>query len=90
MSAGAVPLRSSKRSIARDGTGRHACAMTTASAEISSAATALEELAGRLAGLGDDYVLEEREELASELYSAEASLQTVARRLRRLSDTQSN
>lgn len=58
--------------------------MTTSLAEISSAATVLDDLAARLARIADGYVADEREEVASELYDAEASLVGVARRLRRL------
>lgn len=58
--------------------------MTSSLADISSAATVLEDLAARLARIADSYVAEEREEMATELYDAEAALAVVARRLRRV------
>ncbi len=58
-------------------------------AELSSISTALEEMAARLAAMGDRCVSEQREEVASELFQAESALAATARRLRRIPGSRS-
>ncbi len=60
--------------------------MTPSRAELSSLATALEEMTRRVTGLADDYARLERDEVAAELYAVERSLAAAARRLARVVD----
>ena len=60
--------------------------MTTAAAELSSMATALEDVAQRIAVLAAEYETAKREDLAGELYEAERSVATATRRLVRVAD----
>ncbi len=60
--------------------------MTPSRAELSSLATALEEMTRRVTGLADDYARLERDEVAGELYAVERSLAAAARRLARVVD----
>lgn len=50
-------------------------------AELSSLATALEELTRRITAMADGYTAERREDLAGELYAVERQLTTAVRRL---------
>lgn len=52
-------------------------------AEISSLATAVEELNRRVTAIADSYAAERREDLAGDLYAVERQLQNVVRRLNR-------
>jgi VIT1/CCC1 family predicted Fe2+/Mn2+ transporter len=58
----------------------------TAIAELSSVATALEELLARVTGIADDIARSQQETLSSELYEVERTLSTAHRRLVRLID----
>lgn len=58
--------------------------MEAVNAELSSISTALEEMAARLAELGEQYLHAQKDEVATDLFQAEASLVGVARRLRRV------
>jgi len=58
-------------------------------AELSSLATALEEIAKRVTALADSYTAERREDLASELYAVERQLVNAVRRLGRAVDADS-
>lgn len=58
----------------------------TALAELSSVATALEELLGRVTGIADDIARSQQETLSTELYEVERTLSTAHRRLVRLID----
>ena len=58
----------------------------SARAELSSVATALEELALRVAAIGDALSGEERDALRSDLFEVERALGTAARRLSRALD----
>ena len=59
-------------------------AMSAATAELSSMATALEELAGRVEVVASAYERDKREDLAGELYEAERAISTAVRRLVRV------
>ena len=54
------------------------------SAELSSLATALEELSQRVTNIADAYVAAKRDDLAGELYQAERSLAGARRNLGRV------
>jgi hypothetical protein len=58
----------------------------TAIAELSSVATALEELLRRVSGIADEIARSEQETLSTELYEVERTLGTAHRRLARLID----
>jgi ElaB/YqjD/DUF883 family membrane-anchored ribosome-binding protein len=58
----------------------------TAIAELSSVATALEELLRRVTAIADDIARSQQETLSSELYEVERTLSTAHRRLVRLID----
>ncbi len=55
----------------------------SARAELSSVATALEELAHRVATIGEALTGEERDALRSDLFEVERALGTASRRLSR-------
>ncbi len=57
-------------------------------AELSSLATALEELARRVTSIADAYVAAKRDDLAGELYQAERSLAGAQRNLSRVVDAE--
>ena len=63
--------------------------MSTPTAELSSLATALEELTRRLVTIADGYAGARREDVAGELYSVERHLANATRRLSRVVDTES-
>ena len=50
-------------------------------AELSSLATALEELTRRVTAIADSYTSQRREDVAGELYAVERQLTNAARRL---------
>ena len=56
----------------------------TAFAELSSVATALEELLRRVSGIADEISASRQETLSTELYEVERTLSTAHRRLTRL------
>jgi hypothetical protein len=58
--------------------------MSASSAELSSMAAALEELALRIEALAEHYQSDRREDLAGELYEAERALSSAVRRLGRV------
>jgi hypothetical protein len=58
--------------------------VTTPKAELSSLATALEELTRRLAAIADTAASEKDDEIATELYAAERALRGAHRRLAKL------
>ena len=58
--------------------------MAAPMAELSSLATALEELRQRVAGIADRSAAEHDEETASELFAVERALRGANRRLERL------
>ena len=58
----------------------------TAIAELSSVATALDELLHRVSKIADDIARSEQETLSTELYEVERTLGTAHRRLVRLVD----
>jgi len=58
----------------------------TAIAELSSVATALDELLHRVSRIADDIARSEQETLSTELYEVERTLGTAHRRLVRLVD----
>jgi len=58
----------------------------TAIAELSSVATALEELLKRVTSIADDIARSQQETLSTELYEVERTLGTAHRRLVRLID----
>ena len=55
-------------------------------AELSSLATAVEDLVRRVSGIADEYARAEREDVATELYHAERALITAHRSLTRVVD----
>ncbi len=57
-------------------------------AELSSLATALEELSQRVTNIADAYAAAKRDDLAAELYQAERSLGGARRNLRRVVDAE--
>ncbi|MDP8976658.1 MAG: hypothetical protein M3N28_09915 [Actinomycetota bacterium] len=57
-------------------------------AELSSLATALEELVRRVTVIADAYVAAKRDDLAGELYQAERSLAGARRNLARVVDAE--
>lgn len=59
--------------------------MTSAGPELSSLATALDELSRRVTAMADAYAAARRDDLAVELYQAERDLQGAHRRLVRVS-----
>ena len=56
----------------------------SAFAELSSVATALEELLHRVSGIADEIAQSRQESLSTELYEVERTLGTAHRRLTRL------
>lgn len=58
--------------------------MSSPGAELSSLATALEELAGRLTAIADAYAEARRDDLATELYGVERALNGAQRGLARV------
>ncbi|HEX2065170.1 MAG TPA: hypothetical protein VHE80_12190 [Acidimicrobiales bacterium] len=60
--------------------------MSSGAAELASVATALAELARRVAAIADVYAREARDDLAMELYRAEQALITAQRSLARVLD----
>ena len=58
--------------------------MSAATAELSSMATALEELGRRVESAAAAYKRDKREDLAGELYEAERAISTAVRRLVRV------
>jgi hypothetical protein len=58
----------------------------TAIAELSSVATALDELLHRVSGIADGIASAQQESLSSELYEVERTLSTAHRRLVRIVD----
>ncbi len=60
--------------------------MTASSAELSSLATALEELTSRITAIADRYAGSERDELATDLYAVERALTGARRRLTKVID----
>jgi len=59
----------------------------TARAELSSCATALDELAGRITLITDGLTPAERDGLGAELYEVERTLSAARRRLERIVDS---
>jgi hypothetical protein len=55
--------------------------MSSSAAELSSLATALEELTKRVVSIADAYAAARREDLATELYGVERQLTNSLRRL---------
>ncbi|HZU74735.1 MAG TPA: hypothetical protein VE990_18405 [Acidimicrobiales bacterium] len=55
--------------------------MSSSAAELSSLATALEELAKRVVSIADGYAAARREDLATELYGVERQLTNSLRRI---------
>jgi hypothetical protein len=60
--------------------------MTGSSAELSSLATALDELTTRITAIADGYATSERDELAADLYAVERALTGAQRRLTKVID----
>jgi hypothetical protein len=60
--------------------------MTASSAELSSLATALDELTTRITAIADSYASSERDELAADLYAVERALTGAQRRLTKVID----
>jgi ElaB/YqjD/DUF883 family membrane-anchored ribosome-binding protein len=58
--------------------------VTTPKAELSSLATALEELTRRLAAIADAAASEKNEQISTELYAVERALRAAHRRLAKL------
>ena len=65
---------------------RVGASLSSSRAEMSSVATAIEELAARLDRMGRDRLSADEQALADELFGAEAALTGVVRRLRRMVD----
>lgn len=63
-------------------------AMSSSSAELSSVATALEELAKRVTAIADGYSKTARDDLATELYQVERALTGAQRGLARVVDAE--
>ena len=63
--------------------------MTASSAELSSLATALDELTTRITAIADRYASSERDELAADLYAVERALTGAQRRLTKVIDADS-
>ncbi len=63
--------------------------MTASSAELSSLATALDELTRRITAIADGYASADRDELAADLYGVERSLNGAQRRLNKVIDADS-
>ncbi|HVF76292.1 MAG TPA: hypothetical protein VM938_14750 [Acidimicrobiales bacterium] len=61
--------------------------MDPAAAELSSLATALEELTSRLTGLADGFMRARREDIGAEIFAVERLLDTARRRLDKVVDT---
>jgi hypothetical protein len=60
--------------------------MTASSAELSSLATALDELTTRITAIADSYASDDRDELAADLYAVERALIGAQRRLTKVID----
>ncbi len=58
--------------------------MESAGPELSSLATALEDITKRLTAIADGYAVADHEEIANELYGVERALNAASRRLARL------
>lgn len=63
--------------------------MSASGAELSSLATALEEMTRRVASIAESYAAAEDDLVAGELYAVERGLAAAARRLARVSDAAS-
>ncbi|TMM18435.1 MAG: hypothetical protein E6G01_03570 [Actinobacteria bacterium] len=61
--------------------------MTGSSAELSSLATALDELTRRITAIADGYSSGDHDELAADLYAVERALAGAQRRLTKVIDT---
>ena len=59
----------------------------TAAAELSSLATALDELTQRISGMADDAAAQQRDDIASELFEVERALAGASRRLMKVADS---
>jgi hypothetical protein len=66
---------------------RHDRPVTTPTAELSSLATALEELTRRLAAIADTAASDEDDEISTELFAVERALRGAHRRLAKLTAT---
>ena len=62
--------------------------MASPTAELSSVATALGELAQRVTAIADDYASSQRDDLANELYRVEQALAGARRSLSRVLDAE--
>lgn len=60
--------------------------MDPAAAELSSLATALDELTRRLTGIAEGFMQARREDIGSELFAVERLLDTARRRLDKVVD----
>lgn len=60
--------------------------MDAAAAELSSLATALDELTRRVTRIADDFMAARREDVGAELYAVERLLDTARRRLDKVVD----
>lgn len=58
----------------------------SAGPQLSSVATALAEMTGRITGIADEFAGTERDDIAATLYEVERSLQAASRRLEKLVD----
>ena len=56
-------------------------------AELSSLATALDELTQRITAMADDAASQQREDVASELFEVERALAGASRRLMKVADS---
>ena len=64
----------------------HYLDMDAAAAELSSLATALDELTVRVTGIAEGFLRARREDLASDLFAVEGLLDTARRRLDKVVD----
>ncbi|HEX9969557.1 MAG TPA: hypothetical protein VGB03_05405 [Acidimicrobiales bacterium] len=60
--------------------------MDTAAAELSSLATALDELTTRVSGIAEGFQRSKREDVAGDLFAVEGLLDTARRRLEKVVD----
>ncbi|MBV9661647.1 MAG: hypothetical protein JO337_10870 [Acidimicrobiales bacterium] len=58
----------------------------TTYAELSSVATRLDELVGRVTEIADRLAVDERDQVGPELFEVERTLRTASRRLKRVLD----
>ena len=63
-------------------------AMSSSAAELSSLATALDELSKRVTSIAETYAASRRDDLATELYQVERALNGARRGLGRVLDNQ--